>query len=245
MTIIFPNSQYDTKHLDGRNTDVDAAEDIWSGGGDYTWPAAAAATTIVSSDVADDGSPAGTGALTVTVTGLNASYLLTSETVTMNGTSAVTLTNQYIRILDAFVATAGSGGTNAGTIDIKHSSTILAQIPIGYGVISQATYCVPADYDHAHIIAWHAGMLRTTATLADIGIYIRPFGGAWQLADVALVNHSIVKNNNLYVPLLLAPKTDVRLRALSVTAANADIYGGLHVILWKEANSFYARFDTY
>ena len=64
-----------------------SAETIWSVGGTYTFPSTATAVTVVSASANDDGSPAGTGAQTVTIEGLDSSYAKVSETVTMNGTS--------------------------------------------------------------------------------------------------------------------------------------------------------------
>ena len=69
-----------------------SAETIWSVGGTYTFPSTATALTVVSSSANDDGNPVGTGARTVTIEGLDANYLPVSETVTMNGTTDVTTT---------------------------------------------------------------------------------------------------------------------------------------------------------
>lgn len=62
---------------------------------------------------------AGTGAQTVTLNGLNTSFASVSETVTMNGTTAVnTVGTTYAFIENMVVATVGTTGGNVGTIEI-------------------------------------------------------------------------------------------------------------------------------
>jgi len=104
------------KRLFGRNAAVGTTpETIWESGAAYTWPAAAAVLEITSSDnVADNA--AGTGALTVTLEGLDANYLEITETVTMDGQTNADTTLAFLRVNRMFVATAGSGLTNAGDI---------------------------------------------------------------------------------------------------------------------------------
>jgi hypothetical protein len=59
--------------------------------GDLSYAAAALQMTVSSSSASD--TSAGTGARTVLITGLNANYAVISESVTMNGQTAVTTTN--------------------------------------------------------------------------------------------------------------------------------------------------------
>lgn len=76
------------------------------------------ALEVVSSSAND--AAAGTGARTVTIIYLNPSGAVLSETVTLNGTSAVaTVATNIWRILDMWCASFGSGGTNAGTITLR------------------------------------------------------------------------------------------------------------------------------
>ena len=109
-----------------------ASEDVWDFGGRMTWPTAATAL-LVSSTSANDTS-AGTGARTVTITGLSAAWAEVSETVTMSGTSKVATTQTFLRVNSVDVATQGATGHNEGTILVEHGSaspyTPIAQIPI-------------------------------------------------------------------------------------------------------------------
>ena len=101
-----------------------SAETMWTAGATYTYPSTATALTVVSSSTDDDGSPAGTGARTVTIIGLDADYLEVSETVTMNGTTNVTTTQTFLRVNEAYVATCGNTGSNVGTITIANTTPV-------------------------------------------------------------------------------------------------------------------------
>jgi hypothetical protein len=136
-------------HKFGYNADVDTTtdpEDVWDAGGLYAFPSAAAETSIVSSAGADD--LASTGARTVRVEGLDANYQVITEDVEMDGATPVVLSAEFLRVYRAQVLTAGSGGINAGAIDVKHGATVLARIGIGNGQTLMAIYTVPKlDYD--------------------------------------------------------------------------------------------------
>jgi len=223
-------------HVVGSNADIDqTAEDVWAGGGTYAWPAAAAATTIVSASAEDDlltaAEAAGTGAHTVRVTGLLASGVVARETVTLNGTGAVTLANQYLRILDAVVLTAGTGGTNAGAVSVKHSSTTIAIMPAGAGRTNGALYTVPGGR-RARIGAWSAQAGSLAAGYVTASLMVRPSGGAWTTLD--LVDHTArtqAEARRAYVGFpLLDPLTDVRVSAAS-SADNMSALARIELII--------------
>ena len=138
---------YSSFSVFGYNPDVDQTEEtIWPDGGQVPHPTTDSQLTIVSTSTDDDGSPAGTGARTVYIEGLDENYEIVSETVTMNGTTGVTTTNSYMYVNQFYVATAGSGGANAGEITAKVSTTLYDLIATGYNNRTTAHYCVPAGY---------------------------------------------------------------------------------------------------
>ena len=165
-----------------------SAETIWSVGGTYTFPSTATAVTVVSASANDDGSPAGTGAQTVTIEGLDSSYAEVSETVTMNGTSAVTTTQTFLRINRAYVATAGSTGSNVGAITIANTTpTTLASIAATAGIAEQCVYTVPAGYT-AYITRYMLSSYNSTSGAGSVGqIWVKPYGGANQLATTVRI----------------------------------------------------------
>jgi hypothetical protein len=113
---------------------------IWEGltqsGGLYTFPSSAAQLTIVSTSVSD------TSALSVIILGLDANFNQISETIALNGTTAVTSVNSYLRVNGAYVA----NGTNVGAISFKQSTNLLAQINAGVGTTEMGIYTVPNGY---------------------------------------------------------------------------------------------------
>lgn len=223
---------FNSIHKFGFNADVDAAEDIWDGGGTYSWPAAAAATTIVSTDAADTSD--GTGARTVKVYGLDSNYLEISETVTLNGTTAVTLSNQYLRCHRAKILTTGTGGVNAGDLQIKHAATVIAQISAGYGQTLMAIYTVPADFNYAELAQWYNTVGRTITSIATMQLLMRPYGGGWQTKEIVEVSDTASQFiYNYPVWQRVEPKTDIRVRCSAVTAANTVIGGGFDLVLFR------------
>lgn len=118
----------------------------------YPTPSSLTSLEILSDD-ADDTS-AGDGARTVTIEGIGTDWALASETVSMNGTTAVALSNQYYRVFRLTVATSGTyataaAGSHQGTITLRVASAgaTWAQIettgfPRGQSEI--ACYTVPA-----------------------------------------------------------------------------------------------------
>lgn len=132
----------------GFNGDVDnVREDVWDQGGTYVFPAAGGIRMgVVSTSASDDGSPAGTGILTVDIHYLNASGVTAVETVTLNGTSQVlTTATDIYRIQDFHAKTVGSGGVAAGTVSLTNTAGTVtyASIPTGNNRSRQAIYTVP------------------------------------------------------------------------------------------------------
>lgn len=131
----------------GYNPDVDQTEEsVWPDGGTVPHPTVASVLDIVSTSTDDDGDPAGTGARTVFIEGLNTTYEVVSETVTLNGTTNVQTVNSYMYINQFYVASVGSGEVNAGEITAKLGATLYDMIAVGYSNRTTAHYCVPAGY---------------------------------------------------------------------------------------------------
>lgn len=133
----------------GRNSAIGTSETyIGNVGGTAPYmPTAAVGVEIVSSSAND--TSAGSGARSVTITGLNSSFVLQSETIATNGTSAVAAANNYIRVFSAVVASSGTyGASNAGNITIRQSGagTSFAVIGTGIGRSQSSHYCVPSGY---------------------------------------------------------------------------------------------------
>jgi hypothetical protein len=217
----------------GFNTDVTTSETIWSVGGLYSFPAAASVLTVVSSD-ADDAS-GDTGARTVVIEGLDANYAEISVTVTMNGTTPVSTTGySFLRVNRAYVATAGSSSANEGTITIANSTpTTLASIAAGAGIAEQCVYTVPADKT-AYITRYMLSSYNSTSGAGTAGqIYVRPFGGAFQLATTVRIPGTGAFTCEADYPFPVTEKSDIDFRALALSGAS-NVSAQLQMVVVKE-----------
>lgn len=111
---------------------------LWENATAYTYPVAATTMNLAGS-VGDTA--------TILISGLNALYELTSESVVLNGTTPVTTVNSYLRI-NAMSVAVGSATNPAGVVTLKDptNTTIYAQINAGVGRTQAAIYTVPAGY---------------------------------------------------------------------------------------------------
>jgi len=108
----------------------------WENNTAYAFPTVASTMLVTSSSASDT-------AVTILITGLNSSYNVISESVTLTGTDAVTTTNVYWRI-NGVTTTAGNA---VGTVYVKNAGgTTYAQIAIGSGKTNMSIYTVPAGY---------------------------------------------------------------------------------------------------
>ena len=136
----------------GYNPDVDTSEEtVWPDGGTVPHPTVASVLKISSSSAND--TSAGTGARTIVIEGLDGGYNMISETVTLNGQTAVDTVNSYLYVNNFYVASVGSGGENAGNINAG-TGVVTAGVPAvlydiiaaGYNNRTTGHYCVPAGY---------------------------------------------------------------------------------------------------
>ena len=222
----------------GTNSSVDnSLHTIWQQGGLYSYPPSASTMTVSSSDVND--TSAGTGARTVLISGLDASYNEASETITLNGQTAVTTVNTYIRMNRAIVLTAGSGGINAGNIYVG-TGTVTAGVPANiYTIINgngsnqtlQAFWTVPAGYT-AYIYQSNISTGTSSNTPAILTTYLvaRPFGGVFNTKEVITINTGNHLQNYTF-PIKLTEKTDVEFRAESSSASTTfNVSASLNIL---------------
>jgi len=223
----------------GYNSDVDTAWEMITPVGNLSYPAAALQMTVSSAD-ADDTS-AGTGARTVLITGLDANYAVISETVTMNGQTAVTTTNSFLRINAMLVTTAGTSLANEGIIYIGTGTvtsgvpaTIYNVIAAGFNNATSSQYTVPAGYTGylavARIgLAQDAGTTLITARTRFVGTN-----------GIALTGPVIVTNNGISTidfpyPIAIAEKTRIQGEAIGGAVDN-EAAGFFELVLIKNAD---------
>lgn len=212
--------------LYGNNPDIDPGtepEDVWPGGGVYPWLTAASALEIVSSSAAD--AAAGTGARSVTITGLDANYAEVVQTVTLNGLTPVAIPLPLLRINAAVVASAGSGQVNAGAITIRNAGAGATRgvVPVGFGNLRQCVYTVPVGYQF--VITSVLGVINRVDTgdrWGTIASWVRLASGVVLMP--AEIGISATPYRDRYeVPAALPEKTDTAIRVQQVSGNNTDV----------------------
>lgn len=192
---------------------------------------------ISSSSTAD--ASAGTGARTITIMGLGSSQQYQTETITMNGQTIVQSTRTWWRVFAAYVATAGSGLTNAGDIYI-----------VGTGLGGSYTTGVPGTFTAASACC----KMLVGTSFGGTCFYTTPqkTGSLWQLTrldfsagvvatggtiiiqsqDWSLATNPVIREQSISLmgvgdhasidltsaELIFGPKTDIRVLGLTATA---------------------------
>lgn len=215
----------------GYNPDLDTSEEsVWPDGGVIPHPTTASVLTIVSTNAAD--ASAGTGARTVFIEGLNASYNVVSETVTLNGTTGVSTTNSYMYVNAFTVLTVGSGESNAGEITAKVGATLYDLIAVGYNNRTTAHYCVPAGYS-AYMTS---GVITAGQASGSTSVtaYLKQHGpdGIVRIGAVSTLNNGSVQYD-FDPPYRIPEKNCVGASAIG-TAANNSVSAFFNITLVKE-----------
>lgn len=109
---------------------------LWENATAYSFPSSAVVMTLASSSASDT-------AVTVTVSGLDASYNMISEVVALNGTTGVNTVNSFLRINSMITKT----GNAVGAVSATNGGTTYAKIAAGFGRTLMSIYTVPNGYD--------------------------------------------------------------------------------------------------
>ena len=134
----------------------------------------------------------------------------------MNGATAVTTTRSYIRMLKAKVVTAGTTGSNEGTISVKDNTdtdTLMCIAP-NENESHSAIYSVPAGQT-AYLAYWYGS--EASSKGSEVTVWIREFEGLWlEKRGVVLLDDNFVIPLDL--PIKLAAKSDIEIRAKGILA---------------------------
>lgn len=226
----------------GYNSDVDTSEEsIWPDGGTIPHPTVASVLTISSSSASD--TSAGTGARTVRVEGLDGNYNVVSETVTLNGQTAVDTTNSYLYINSFYVITTGSGGVNAGNINAG-TGTVTAGVPAvlydiiatGYNNRTTGHYCVPAGYT-----GYMTSGIITTGQVSgstSVTAFLKQHGpdGVLRVGAVSTLNNGSVQYD--FSPPYIIPQKNCVGASVIGSAANNSASSFFNIILVKNDTGY-------
>jgi hypothetical protein len=211
----------------------DLEVDVWDGADDgginkmvYTYSTTADIDSASSSSIADTQD--------IEIQGLDANYALTIQTITLQGQTRVPLPTPLIRIFR--IKNVGSTDF-AGNVYVYVNTTISGGVPtttgpvravveVGSNQTEMALFTVPAGYTAymAAMYASTAGASKTTSYL--IKMYIRPFGGVFQLKHRRAITDNKDLERRFWFPEKASEKSDIRMTAqitaLGVTGGNVS-----------------------
>ena len=226
----------------GFNGDVDQTQvSVWPLPSLITFPAAALQMTVSSTSAND--TAAGTGARTVVVQGLDANYNEVTETVTLNGQTAVTMSASLLRVNYAYVATAGSGNSAAGDIYIG-TGTVTAGVPatsydiikVDYNTTTTGSYTVPAGYT-AYVAQGLFSTGQPSGTTQVQGrLLTRGLNNIRMTAAITTLNNGVA-NYVFEYPLAVPEKTTIE--ATAIASANNNAVSSMFVILLVKNSTGY------
>lgn len=210
----------------GFNPDVDTTQvSVWPLPSLITFPSSAIQMTVSSSSAND--TSAGTGARTIVVQGLDADYNEVTETVTLNGQTAVTMTASLLRVNYAYVATAGSANSAAGDIYIGTGlvtagvpATVYDIIKLDYNNTTTGSYTVPAGYTAYMSQGLFSTGQATGSTKVEGRLLTRGTNNIRMTAAITTINNGVA-NYVFEYPLAIPEKTTVEATAIGGANNNA------------------------
>lgn len=156
---------------------------------------------VVSADAAD--AAAGTGARTVKIWYLDSSFNEQSETVTLNGTTPVEMTEQNITyILRAEIQTTGTGLASAGAITIAAvtGGEVFGVIDAGARDMGNCSYMVPAGHTgYVHGFWADVDAVAAGAGTAEVALQVAHAGFSGVVASETwrtIAKLTMVENDN-------------------------------------------------
>jgi hypothetical protein len=224
----------------GRNPDIQTGsvpEEIWGVGGAYTgFPQGAAEAVRVTSTSAADAA-AGTGARSVFVEGLDASWNRQSEVIATSGLTPAVSANLYRRVNRAYALGVGSGGVNAGDLTVQHNVTtanIFARILAGFGQSKQAVYTIPAGFT-GYLRSLGASILGVTGTarFIEAALWTRTNGFSTRLRYPFAVSNQVGDSREFHGGIPFPAETDIAIRVTNASAT-VDVTGYFDIVCVRD-----------
>lgn len=220
----------------GENPDLDTSEDVWDGGGTYTYSADSTADIVSiacgAANVHD-----------ITIEGLDQTGDYVSQTATCNGTTRVALGTALWRVNSVSNdSTYDSSGdvvvyTGTGAKPSIGTSTIRAYLHAANNRTLTSFYTIPNDMVGI-LTWWKAGTSRKgdANAEADIIIWTRKYSKKFQVLDRLNTNitNTTPPPTIMGSPLALPGKTDIKCTT-DATVDNQGVFCAFEVILYDES----------
>ena len=212
-------------HRSGYNPSLQngVEETIWSySSGDPYYSPTANVVNIVSTSTSDTG-------VDILIEGLNADYHSISEIIRTNGTTTVTTTNTFIRVLST---TNIGSNTIIGNLTFNQGNgNVVSYIIDGNGRGQEGIYTIPAHYT-GYLYKGDASVGKGGD--AEVKMWVRQNGGTWLVGHVAQIYESQY-NYDFPFPSVLPEKTDIKVTAKTSTTGTA-IACNFDILLVKNPN---------
>ena len=191
---------------------------VWENATAYTYITSASTLTLVSTSASDD------TVAKVLISGLDSSFSPISETLALNGTSGVTTVNSYFRVNSMTLTTPGtSQTTNVGTITLKQSSNVIAQINVGIGKTQMSIYTVPAGYSfYLDLAEVNTSNSYTSSNIITYSVQAINNVTGVKLAVLQQPFVSIYLANRASDPFVYTEKTDIQWQLVTSTATTVS-----------------------
>jgi hypothetical protein len=225
----------------GRNPSITTLSDpetIWYQGGSFFFVDTPPVTHAISSDSAEDDAVTGTGAHTILVEGVDANWDPLSESIDLDGASAVNPTTDFLRVNRMTVTRcfAGTDTVPTGNITYDIAPWVAAYIAAEHGQTEQAIYSIPRFHTF-YMSQYYASLIQGGggSTAATVALCVNPqaYGDTDSNTKSRLFKHtqSVSTTGSSYFrhkfdPAFIIPgPADVWLEVLEVSG-NTDISGG-------------------
>ena len=213
------------------STSTNSIIEVWDGSRAYPYMTTASTLYLSSSNTNDD--------QPYKIEGLDAAWVLQEVDVIANGFVSVAIPGTWIRVFR--VKNIGTTD-NAGVIYISLDAdaggdgipdTIAtdskAEITIGFNQTLMAMWSCPVSTT-AFLTNFYASSSDTTVKTSEIGLWVRPFGGVFQIKKIISVNSGKASQIKYDFPLRVEPKSDIRITSNS--NASMEVSAGFD--LWYE-----------
>jgi len=212
----------------GRNAGVGTTEEhLWEYGGTYTYSATADITQIASDSASDTAA--------INIIGLGTDYAEQKVSITLTGTTPVTISPAFLRIFYAYNASSTnlvgnvsiitSGGDFTAGVP-NTASTVRGYIEFEDNISDMAIYTIPAKKTGYIVFG------KTSASSGKdvlVKFFGRPFGGVFMARHVLDI-YSANYDYFFKAPMVMPEKTDVEVRATS-GAAGTSVSAAFDIIL--------------
>lgn len=207
---------------------LSSPETVWDGSTEYVFPPDAGTGIQVKSDDSGD-------AQEIVIQGLDENFNSASWTGDLNGLSEVNVDGTWSRVFRAF----NNDNTDfAGDINIHASgddSTSYAKILSGNNQTLMAVYTVPENTT-GYLIQYEASAQNTFSS-SSIGYTLhlktREYGKVFRVQEVTSVTTENSHMQQLQVPIILEPKTDILVNVVNANGNNGSINADFSIALHR------------